>query len=170
MVRNQDDEYNYRIRKLGGKILLAGDVHSTYYGRSSLRKLAGQYFRYGFYKVLVLQKHPLQMSYRQFIPPAFVLALAFSLAFGLLGGGWALSLLVVGAYVLANLGASVFTSARHGWRYLPLLPLTFAILHLGYGSGFLLGLIRFIGRWNDKDHRAPSLSHDIHERSLPPAD
>jgi len=58
LVRNQDDEYNYRIRKLGGKILLAGDIHSKYFSRSSLCALARQYFQYGFYKVRVFQKHP----------------------------------------------------------------------------------------------------------------
>ena len=38
-TKNQDDEYNYRIRKLGGKLLLAADVHSRYYSRATLRVL-----------------------------------------------------------------------------------------------------------------------------------
>ena len=170
LVRNQDDEYNYRIRKLGGRILLAGDVRSQYYGRGSLWKLAKQYFQYGFYKVRVLQKHPLQMRYRQFVPPIFALGLSASLGSLFLGWGWWHLALLLGTYLVANLGASLHTSGQHGWRYLPLLPLTFAILHLGYGFGFLFGLIRFIERWNDKVGRAPALSHDIRERSFPPAD
>jgi succinoglycan biosynthesis protein ExoA len=171
LVRNQDDEYNYRIRQLGGKILLAGDVHSKYYSRSSLAKMARQYFQYGFYKVRVLQKHPLQMSYRQFVPPAFVLALILSFGFMLLGGGGWPIMLVLGSYLLANLAASLFTAARQGRRYLPLLPLVFALLHLGYGSGFLLGLLRFIRRWNESFVRAPVLSREIKTRPVvPPAD
>ncbi len=39
LVRNQDDEYNYRLRELGAKLLLAADVKSKYYSRSSLRSL-----------------------------------------------------------------------------------------------------------------------------------
>ncbi len=78
LVRNQDDEYNYRLRNKGGKILLAEDVHSTYFSRTSWGGLWKQYFQYGFWKVRVLQKLPEQMSPRQFMPPALVLALLFS--------------------------------------------------------------------------------------------
>src|SRR4030095_7407833 len=53
LVRNQDDEYNYRLRKLGVKILLAADVRSRYYSRATLRKLGSQYFQYGYWKVRV---------------------------------------------------------------------------------------------------------------------
>jgi glycosyltransferase involved in cell wall biosynthesis len=170
LVRNQDDEYNYRIRKLGGKILLARDVTSKYYTRSSLLKLAKQYYQYGFYKVRVLQKHPVQMSYRQFVPPAFVLALILSIGFALMGWGWWLLALISGTYLVANLSASLFTAGWQGLRYLPLLPLAFAILHFGYGAGFLLGLIRFIRNWNDPVGELSTLSGEIQERSLPPAD
>ncbi len=62
LVRNQDDEYNYRLRKLGAKLLLAADVRSEYYSRGSLRTLWRQYFQYGYWKVRVMQKHPRQMS------------------------------------------------------------------------------------------------------------
>src|SRR5438445_2255635 len=68
LVRNQDDEYNYRLRKLNGRILLSPDVRSRYYSRASFRKLWKQYFQYGFWKVRVMQKHPRQMRARQFLP------------------------------------------------------------------------------------------------------
>ncbi|HMN61043.1 MAG TPA: glycosyltransferase family 2 protein, partial [Anaerolinea sp.] len=129
LVRNQDDEYNYRIRELGGKILLAGDVRSTYYSRGSLQKLWMQYFQYGYWKVRVLQKHPRQMSLRQFIPPAFVASLLLSIILTIATHwGWFALALVVGSYLLANLTASMITAGRKGIRYAPLLPLTFAIL------------------------------------------
>ena len=76
LVRNQDDEYNYRIRGAGGKLLLASDVRSRYYSRASFQKLWNQYFQYGYWKVRVLQKHPRQMSLRQFVPPLFMIAIA----------------------------------------------------------------------------------------------
>jgi succinoglycan biosynthesis protein ExoA len=137
LVRNQDDEYNYRIRKMGGKILLADDVRSKYYSRGSLKKLWKQYFQYGFYKVRVFQKHPRQMSMRQFVPPLFALSLILSFILALFFplGRIALAL-VTGSYLAANLAASIYTAAKRGWRHLPLLPLVFAILHLSYGLGF----------------------------------
>ena len=50
MLCNEDDEYNYRLLKNGGRILLAADIKSRYYNRSSLCLLGKQYFRYGFGK------------------------------------------------------------------------------------------------------------------------
>jgi glycosyltransferase involved in cell wall biosynthesis len=157
LVRNQDDEYNYRLRKMGAKILLAADVRSTYYSRSSLRSLWRQYYQYGYWKVRVMQKHPLQMRLRQFVPPLFVAALLIALtaASVSVAGRWLLGL-VLGAYLVVNLGASIVTARKRDWRGLLLLPLTFAILHLAYGFGFLVGLVKFWNRWGDRQTRAGS--------------
>jgi glycosyltransferase involved in cell wall biosynthesis len=156
LVRCQDDEYNYRLREMGVKLLLAADVRSKYYSRASLGSLWKQYFQYGFYKVRVLQKHPKQMRLRQFVPPVFALSLFVVLGLWfLVPGGWIAGAIVVGSYVVANVGASVLTAAKKGWRHLPLLPIVYAILHLGYGLGFLIGLFRFWNRWNDRVGRVP---------------
>jgi len=156
LVRNQDDEYNYRIRAAGGKLLLAADVQSTYFSRGSLGKLWKQYFQYGFWKVRVFQKHPRQMSLRQFVPPTFVFILLVSfLLTALLPWGWVTFALVAGSYFLVNLAASILTSLKKGWQHLLLLPLTFAILHISYGLGFLIGLFKFWNRWGDKSGKVP---------------
>jgi len=156
LVRNQDDEYNYRIREAGGKILLADDVCSTYYSRGSLAKLWKQYFQYGYWKVRVLQKHPKQMSLRQFVPLAFVLSLIISLILALLvPWGWILLVAILGIYLLTNLAASFAIAKKRGWQFLVLLPFCFAIIHLSYGSGFISGLFKFWNRWRDKVGRVP---------------
>jgi len=159
LVRNQDDEYNYRLSDLGVKILLAPDVKSKYYSRSSLSSLWRQYWQYGFWKVRVLQKHPRQMHLRQFAPPLFVASLlsAALLAPFTLAGQVALAA-ILGLYLIANLTASLYVTRRHGWRHLPLLPVVFAILHLAYGSGFLIGLLKFFNRWGDKVGKVPPWS------------
>jgi GT2 family glycosyltransferase len=160
LVRNQDDEYNYRIRELGGKILLAEDVRSTYFSRTSLKGLWRQYYQYGFWKVRVLQKHPRQMSLRQFVPPVFVMALIGSAMLALLPVTRPLSPVLPLLYLLANLAASVITSAKKGWKHLSYLPLIFAILHLGYGLGFLVGLVKFADRWSDRRGKVPDWPHE----------
>jgi succinoglycan biosynthesis protein ExoA len=58
LVRDQDDEFNYRLREYGGKILLSPEIKSEYTVRSTPPALWKQYFQYGFWKVRVLQKHP----------------------------------------------------------------------------------------------------------------
>ncbi len=161
LVRNQDDEYNYRIRELGGKILLAEDVHSTYFNRDSMNSLWNQYSQYGFWKVRVLQKHPRQMSLRQFMPPAFVLALIISIVFAFFPVLRLLSIVVPLLYLVANILVSIYTAFRRGWQYLPLLPFVFAILHLSYGLGFLAGLFKFWKRWGDKTGKVPVWSSEI---------
>ncbi len=154
LVRNQDDEYNYRLRALGERILLAPEIRARYHSRASLGSLWRQYFQYGYWKVRVMQKHPRQMRPRHFVPAAFVAAL-FGAALGAFFSPWGRGLLalVAGAYLLANLAASFLAARRAGWRHLPLLPLAFATLHLSYGLGFLVGLVRFAGRWRESGRR-----------------
>ena len=156
LVRDQDDEFNYRLREHGGKILLSPKIQSKYTVRSTPKALWKQYFQYGYWKARVLQKHPRQMRPRQFVPPAF--------AGGLLGAallslifpwGRTLLLAVAGSYLLANLAASLLTAAKNGWCRLPLLPPVYAILHLSYGLGFLAGLVRFARRWGDRFGSVP---------------
>jgi succinoglycan biosynthesis protein ExoA len=148
LVRNQDDEYNYRLRELGGQILLSPDIRSRYYSRSSVRSLWRQYFQYGFWKVRVMQKHMRQMRPRQFVPVTFVIALLSSLLLSPFHtlARWSF-VFVVGTYVLANLAASAKTIRGQDWRMMPLLAICFATLHLSYGLGFLFGLARFWNRW-----------------------
>lgn len=158
LVRNQDDEYNYRIREAGGKILLAEDVKSEYYSRGSLKKLWSQYFQYGFWKVRVLQKHPRQMSLRQFVPLAFVLAFPLTLLLNFLVSWGRLAMLIlVVAYISANLAASIVSAFGQGIKKLLLLQLAFAIIHFSYGLGFLVGLFKFWNRWKDKVGKVPIL-------------
>ena len=55
------------------------------------------------------------------------------------------------AYALANLAASTTVARRSGWRHFPVLPAAFTAVHLGYGLGFLAGLVKFRRRWQDRD-------------------
>jgi glycosyltransferase involved in cell wall biosynthesis len=161
LVRDQDDEFNYRLRANGGKIILNPNIKSIYSARSTPVSLWKQYFLYGYWKVRVLQKHPRQMSLRQFIPPAFVLALLSGVAIALLvPQNWLVLALVGGSYLIANLTASVITAVKKGWKHLPLLSVCFMILHVSYGSGFLIGLLKFWNRWSDKKGKLPKYESD----------
>ena len=155
LVRDQDDEFNYRLLEHAGKILLCPEIRSEYTVRGTPKALWKQYYQYGFWKVRVLQKHPRQMSLRQFVPPTFVLALFASVLFAFSPGLRPLSIVVPLLYLVANLLASLFTASRRGWQYLPLLAFVFASLHLSYGLGFLAGLFKFWNRWGDKTGKVP---------------
>ncbi len=143
MVYNEDDEFNSRLRERGGKILLTPAIKSYYHIRSTLRQLWQQYYRYGLGKVRVIQRHPHVAMTRQFVPFFFVASLLVSGLLGLLDPmWWRLGLVVLGSYVATSLLFSLYIASKSGWRYLPLLPVTFACLHLSYGLGFWVGLLR----------------------------
>ncbi|MBI4514440.1 MAG: glycosyltransferase family 2 protein [Deltaproteobacteria bacterium] len=159
MVRNQDDEFNYRLRKRGGRIVLTPAMRSWYQNRQTLAALAKQYAQYGFWKVRVLQKHPRQMSVRHFVPPALVTCLVVALALspwvratGLL----ALALVAVYAAAAATVSASIARQA--GWRFLVPLAAAFVTLHLSWGAGFVAGLGRFVARWFSVERPPPQLA------------
>jgi hypothetical protein len=42
---------------------------------------------------------------------------------------------------------------RRDWPLFWLLPIAFAILHVSFGLGFLVGLLKFRNRWGDHDNR-----------------
>ncbi|MCB9276501.1 MAG: hypothetical protein H6564_20875 [Lewinellaceae bacterium] len=56
LIRNQDDEFNYRTIRMGGRIYQSVRIHSRYFVRDSFRNLFRQYYQYGYYKPLVLKK------------------------------------------------------------------------------------------------------------------
>jgi glycosyltransferase involved in cell wall biosynthesis len=140
---NEDYELNYRLRQIGGKILLSPAIKSTYTPRSSLRALWRQYFEYGRWKVRTLCKHPDSLRWRQAVAPLFVSVFFGSLLLGFfwLPARW-LFALIASCYLLANLAASTIAAMRGGWRHLPILPVIFATIHFAWGVGFLYGITR----------------------------
>ncbi len=139
---NEDYELNYRLRQIGGKILLSPAIKSTYTPRSSLRALWRQYFEYGRWKVRTLRKHPDSLRWRQAIPPLFVSIFFGSLllSFLWLPTRW-LFAFIASCYLLANLAASTIAARHGGWRYLPILPIVFTTIHFAWGLGFWYGLM-----------------------------
>ncbi|WP_374119116.1 glycosyltransferase family 2 protein [Clostridium sp. OS1-26] len=143
LVRNQDDELNYRVVKNGYKVLLTPKVRSSYYSRSSLKKLWKQYYQYGFWKVRVMQKHGKPASLRHLIPMIFVTTNVLGAAVGLFFKPilylWFLEL---GLYLVCDIVASIKV-AKGNHKLLKYIPLIFPILHLSYGIGFMEGLVSF---------------------------
>jgi succinoglycan biosynthesis protein ExoA len=145
LVRNQDDEFNLRLTRAGGKIWQSPRIKSWYRPRESLDTLFGQYMQYGYWKVRVIQKHHLPASVRHVVPGGFLLVL---IMLPFLSVYWSAALWVwlglVGTYGMCIAAASMLTAKRHEWQLLPLLPLVFACYHFAYGGGFLRGVWDFI--------------------------
>jgi len=157
LVRDSDAEFNFRLERAGGTIWQSPLIRSWYKPRRTLGALFRQYRQYGYWKVRIMQKHGTTPAVRQYVPAVFVSGLAVLVALAVVSGIAAFAsplaalsrdalLVVTGSYVLVLLIASVTTAARHGWDLMPILPLTFASYHFGYGIGFLNGVLDFVVR------------------------
>jgi len=141
MPMNEDDDLNYRLQAQGMKMFLTPEIRVTYYCRDSLISLWKQYFKYGRWKVRVLQKYGKLTSWRHFIPPLFVMGLILSLVILLFFPDlWPIPLIILVPYLLLSAIITFRIAARRGAGFLLSLPLIFFILHLSYGVGFLSGL------------------------------
>jgi glycosyltransferase involved in cell wall biosynthesis len=144
LVRNQDDEFNLRILRGGGRLLLVPQVCSRYYTRTALRQVARMFYQYGLYKPLVARKLGRVMTVRQLAPGALVASLLAALAlapFTVVGRIALLGLFAV--YVVADVVASLGLR-RRGIRATAELLLVFPTVHLSYGAGFLLGMLKLL--------------------------
>ena len=131
-IRNQDDEFTYRVRGRGGRVWLTSRLRSQYTTRGDVSSLIRQFYGYGYYKPRVLRANPSGMRLRHLAPPAVALAwCALPLA-----RRRPLLALVPVAHV-GTLGAVALGSGLAGAadRGLALLA-----MHLAYGFGFLRGL------------------------------
>jgi glycosyltransferase involved in cell wall biosynthesis len=142
MVRHQDYEFNYRLRKAGGRILLLPSVRVKYYVRPSLRSLWRQYWQYGLWKGSFLRAHPSSLKLRHLIPPLFVLIVTLSALLAVIPQAryWPLWL-APASYAVFMLVGLIAVSKDGKLRYAPTLPFVFACLHFSYGFGIWLGLI-----------------------------
>lgn len=143
LASNEDYEFNARLRQAGGRVWLDPDIRSVYFARPTLRGLAAQYGRYGFWKWRMLLRHPRTVRLRQALPPAFVAGLLLLplLAFWWRPALW-LWLAGVAVYLLILLAAGVRLALRERRACLALaLPAALAVMHLWWGGGFLWSVI-----------------------------
>jgi succinoglycan biosynthesis protein ExoA len=149
LVRNQDDEFNMRLRAAGGRIVLDPAITVVYRPRGSFRGVWRQYFEYGLWKVPVMLKHRRIATVRGVVPLLFVLGTGGLLAAAprsrtarrLLAAEWLLYV-ALGAFFAAR------GVRRRGepWTLLPAVFAAFPTFHLGFGSGQAVGLLRAVLR------------------------
>jgi glycosyltransferase involved in cell wall biosynthesis len=145
LIRNQDIEFNLRLKRLGGRILLTSDIVSYYYAQSTLKGLAKQNFQNGFWVIYSNKFSKLPFSTRHLVPFVFVSSLLISLILSLFSPIFlSLLWLITGIYIVTNLFFSFKIATRKGMKYLMPVFLSFATLHFSYGLGSIFGLLRLI--------------------------
>jgi len=134
LVRNQDDEMSYRIRKNGGKIYYDPNIKSVYYNRSSLTKLFKQYFQYGLYKPLVFRKLKYGMQVHHFIPAVFLIYLLSLIVFS----NFTIYFFPLILYFILCIYFTIKSKLDIATSLLSII--VYPILHISYGLGFLMGI------------------------------
>ena len=140
-TRNQDSEFNFRLREKIGGILLVPWVKCRIYVRESLYGLIKQYYQYGFWRSKTVLTHPRSLKIRQILPVLFVIGLIFSIIIDL-----KLFYLLVFVYFIANIMAVFASKEKIDWRSRLSMLCVFPSMHLSWGIGFIRGLISHILR------------------------
>lgn len=144
LVRHQDNEFNSRIQKYGGKIFKTPRIVVRYYNQAALRGLFRQAYRNGKWHVLSLLGNPASFKVRYFAPFGFV---CWLLGFGLLSlVHWAFLLplgFAVACYALYAGIVTAQTARQHGLAVAALTPFALVGYHFSYGFGTFEGIIRF---------------------------
>jgi len=145
LASTYDRDFNLRLRKAGGKILLIPDIISYYYVRSNLKDFIKHDFRNGSAVIYSLKFGVKIFSWRHLTPLVFVGSFLGSLILGLFFF-WAkiLFILILGSYAFLNLFFSTKTSLKEDLRYFLILPIIFTIHHFVYGLGSIWGLIKLL--------------------------
>jgi succinoglycan biosynthesis protein ExoA len=148
LVRSQDMEFNVRLRRAGGKILLAPDLEARYYARATLGAFCRHNWINGVWAILPFAySEVVPVRWRHLAPLAFVSALTAAIL-GWSAGWfpWEAPAAVAGPYAAAILAVSAKVMVRERKPALALLlPVAFAGLHLGYGAGSWWGALRLAG-------------------------
>lgn len=150
LVRNQDIELNKRILRGGGKICIVPNTYCTYLARETYQGLARNNFGNGKWNILTVfyTKQFNSLSIRHFIPLLFVLSLIVPTILSLVYTPFfIISLLSLLAYVslLGMISLKLILNKKLNFIYL---LTSFLVLHLSYGWGSLMGLIKlpFVNR------------------------
>ena len=132
----EDAEMNLRIIRAGGKIWLDGSLEVIYRPRKSYAGLFRQYFHYGRGRCYTTLKHRRFTSWRQVLPPVWVMALFGS---AVLSFWTPLFLIFPGLYATAVLFAALFgkIDPRPSLKERFLIFPAFVSMHIAWGSGFL---------------------------------
>jgi len=136
----QDYELDIRLRNAGYKILYTPKTKVLHYKRPTIRSLWRQMYRYGIARAKIVKKHPKTLKFFHLIGPVLIIGaiLLVVLSVVRLIPIWVVPILVV-AYVLLSFVSIMQVTRRPAIVITS--PLFYLLIHVGYGLGFLRGLI-----------------------------
>ncbi|MEG0560399.1 MAG: glycosyltransferase family 2 protein [Muribaculaceae bacterium] len=144
LIRNQDIELNKRILRGGGKIYIVPDSYCTYLARETFKEIAKNNFANGKWNILTVfyTKQFNALSIRHFIPLIFLLSLILPAIFAILYPPLIILSVFSAICYIILLGIISITISFHKNLKFHYLLWSFLTLHISYGWGSLIGIIR----------------------------
>lgn len=142
LLRNQDYDFNHRVRLTGRKVLLNPAIVSAYQARPTLAALWRQYFGYGFWKIVMLRKFPSSIRVRQAVPLLLVPGL-LALAIWTLATAGAVPIAIIGIYLALDAAGAAQAAARAGeLRLMPFAAAALITLQIAWSAGAWISLLK----------------------------
>lgn len=149
--RAQDWELNKRLREAGKVVWFTPRMSVVYRPRSSVNRLARQFFSTGMWRGDIARKFPAANGVRYFVAPAVIGAVSVGGLVGTAGIvhsiaarrpspgllGWA----VPAGYAAAMTGVAVAAAPEVGVGTAARLPVVLATMHTCWGGGFILSYL-----------------------------
>ena len=153
LARTEDNDMHYRMKQAGYRFYYDPEIVTYRQTRPSFGKLVKQKYLNGYWIGLTMGVQPRCFSLYHFVPFVFVLGIIFTSVLAAFGV-WQLSALMWSMYALVALAMTVLSviSGKDRSLHCILLPFMFLALHLGYGLGTLIGLIK-MPMWKKKNER-----------------
>ena len=140
LVRNQDYEFNVRLRAAGQRIHFDPAIRFTYTPRGDIAALWSQYFQYGWWKVETVRRHPHSLRVRQMAPPALLAGFLITASAATFWTPALVALLLGFSAYLITMGAASSRVARPPIAVFQVL-IAFAVVHFSWSFGFLLNIV-----------------------------
>ncbi len=143
LARAEDNEINSRINKTGYKIYFDPAIMSTYYARPTFVSSMKQMYANGesIGKLFYIDRKAIGL--RHLVPMFFVLSLISSFIISVLWQPFIwMFILALSMYLIADVLATLSACSKFGWKYIGVLPILFFLVHISYGWGTLVGILK----------------------------
>jgi glycosyltransferase involved in cell wall biosynthesis len=145
-IRSEDIEFNLRLRKSGGKVILVPDIKAYYYPKSNFKDFFLHNVEDGSwctYRLKFLKKIYYPRHYIPFFSILVIIALLLLSLFFPLARIFLFSFILI--YLLTSFYYSVKIALREReWKYIFLMPVAFFLRHLGYSLGSIIGVKKML--------------------------
>lgn len=129
LLGSQDIEFNLRLKRACGKLLLAPDIVIEYHPKPTLWEFFKHNIRDGIWAILPIKFTKMPFRLKHYIPLIFIITLPLSI--------W--------PYIPVNLFFSAKIAVHEkDWQMAFILPVVFAARHFGYGIGSMLGIFKLL--------------------------